>query len=119
MGVSRVARDSALSALMAEIVADRSALPRDPPGPFSPLAPGSGVPSSAARAQTRSSSGEQLSGRSPLPPSRATPSTSQSADSSGDDVDRATPPRPPRSPDDPVPEPGEKPSPGCGPPGVP
>ena len=44
---------------------------------------------SAARAQTRRSSGEQDSGRSLE--SSATPATSQRAESSGDNVDRATP----------------------------
>mmetsp|Transcript_28433 Transcript_28433/g.100765 ORF Transcript_28433/g.100765 Transcript_28433/m.100765 type:complete len:332 (+) Transcript_28433:197-1192(+) len=81
MGVSLVVRESAESAEMAEIVADRSA----PCGRS--CFPGSGVLSSAARAQTRSSSGEHDSGRSLDSMAFA---TSQSAASSGDDVDRSS-----------------------------
>mmetsp|Transcript_4103 Transcript_4103/g.12787 ORF Transcript_4103/g.12787 Transcript_4103/m.12787 type:complete len:220 (-) Transcript_4103:162-821(-) len=82
MGVRRVARESAESAETAEMVAERSAAPA-----AARTATGSGVPSSAARAHTRRSSGEHDSGRSRR--SRATPATSHNADSSGDDVDRA------------------------------
>lgn len=83
MGVSRVTRESAESAETAEMVAERSTAPA-----VARTATGSGVPSSAARAQTRRSSGEHDSGRSRR--SSATPATSQSAESSGDDVDLAT-----------------------------
>lgn len=83
MGVSCVIRESAESAETAEMVAERSTAPA-----VARMATGSGVPSSAARAHTRRSSGEHESGRSL--PSSATPATSQSAESSGDDVDLTT-----------------------------